>query len=214
MPTFRGRRPSSSLHPSKNSGDYENDRESPSHQSGSLHQLHSTSSYELGPHPADPHSTVLPISTSLSSPPIFHNFNVVSSENGYEATNESVKRNKNWHGHKFGPGTCTERVLGQELWVYGGTGRFVILTLQVKLTQHFGSTFTFWRFLIKVPLAQHEMVIKYSVNNGQQIEFWVPGRMQNMRWAAHSVRIRVCNSFCFPLTAHSVQRILCRCESR
>ena len=49
-------------------------------------------------------------------------------------------------------------------------------------------TFTFWRFLIHIPLAQHEMVVHYSVNNGQQLEFYVPGRNQNMRWAAHSVR--------------------------
>lgn len=53
---------------------------------------------------------------------------------------------------------------------------------------HIQRTFTFWRFLIKVPLAQHEMMITYSINHGQKIEFWVPGRMQNMRWAAHSVR--------------------------
>ena len=41
------------------------------------------------------------------------------------------------------------------------------------------------------------MAIKYSVNNGQLIEFWVPGRMQNMRWAAYSVRVhvQVCGSF-------------------
>jgi len=32
------------------------------------------------------------------------------------------------------------------------------------------------------------MRIRYSVNNGQQMEFWVPGKNQNMRWAAHSVR--------------------------
>lgn len=50
-------------------------------------------------------------------------------------------------------------------------------------------TFTFWRFLIKVPLTTHEMVVTYSINNGQQIDFWVPGRNQNMRWAAHSVSL-------------------------
>jgi len=50
-------------------------------------------------------------------------------------------------------------------------------------------TFTFWRFLIKVPLTTHEMAVTYSINNGQQIDFWVPGRNQNMRWAAHSVSL-------------------------
>lgn len=49
-------------------------------------------------------------------------------------------------------------------------------------------TFTFWRFLVKIPLGEHEMAISYSVNKGQQLEFFVPGRNQNMRWAAHSVR--------------------------
>ncbi|KAF8968403.1 hypothetical protein BDZ97DRAFT_1655223 [Flammula alnicola] len=87
--------------------------------------LHSATSYELGPHPADPHSVVMPAAAS--------------------------------------PTVSTFSMAG---------------------------TFTFWRFLIKIPLAQHEMAIRYSINNGQQIEFWVPGRMQNMRWAAHS-----CNGF-------------------
>lgn len=49
------------------------------------------------------------------------------------------------------------------------------------------STFTFWRFLIRIPLAQTEMAVHYSINNGQQLDFWVPGRNQNLRWAAHSV---------------------------
>ena len=78
------------------------------------------------------------------------------------------------------------------------------LTLPAYLIQDFQSTFTFWRFLIKVPLVQHEMAIRYSVNNGQQIQFWVPGRMQNMRWATHSVRTPIRGSLCFLLTAHPV----------
>ena len=32
------------------------------------------------------------------------------------------------------------------------------------------------------------MKITYNINNGQEIEFFVPGRNENMRWAAHSVR--------------------------
>ncbi len=51
----------------------------------------------------------------------------------------------------------------------------------------YARTFTFWRFLIHVPLGKDEMVVHYSINNGQQLEFWVPGRDQNMRWAAYSV---------------------------
>ncbi|KAF8911126.1 hypothetical protein CPB84DRAFT_1672473 [Gymnopilus junonius] len=94
-----------------------------------FHPASPTKSYELGPHPADPHSTVLAASPSMGT---------------------------------FG--------------FHPGFGRL--------------STFTFWRFLIKVPLAQHEMSVRYSINKGQQLEFWVPGRNQNMRWAAYS-----CNGF-------------------
>lgn len=32
------------------------------------------------------------------------------------------------------------------------------------------------------------MMVAYRINNGQQLEFYVPGSSQNMRWAAHSVR--------------------------
>lgn len=49
-------------------------------------------------------------------------------------------------------------------------------------------TFTFWRFAISVPLGPTEMKVRYSINRGQQLEFYVPGSSQNMRWAAHSVR--------------------------
>lgn len=31
------------------------------------------------------------------------------------------------------------------------------------------------------------MIVKYTVNNGQPLEFYVPGREQEMRWAAYSV---------------------------
>lgn len=55
-------------------------------------------------------------------------------------------------------------------------------------------TFTFWRFALAVPLAAHEMAVRYAVNGGQQIEFWVPGRGDNMRWAAHSVSLLLLTS--------------------
>jgi len=32
-------------------------------------------------------------------------------------------------------------------------------------------------------------LVRYRINGGQEIEFFVPGAYQNMRWAAHSVRI-------------------------
>ncbi|KAF8652731.1 hypothetical protein AX16_004230 [Volvariella volvacea WC 439] len=73
-----------------------------------------------------------------------------------------------------GPRAQSRVVNGEELWVY----------------QSYSGIFTFWRFLIEVPLADREMAVQYSINNGQQLEFFVPGRRQNLRWAAHS-----CNGF-------------------
>ena len=119
------RRTSNSMFPSKSSGDYQTDSES-QRQASSLHNLRSVASYELGPHPADPHSTV-----SLTSSP--SQFNIASSASGHGATNGSVEGNRSGDEHRFGPGTCTERVSGQELWVYGGQGGFVILTLPANL---------------------------------------------------------------------------------
>jgi hypothetical protein len=49
------------------------------------------------------------------------------------------------------------------------------------------STCTFWRFLIQVPLSESEMMIQYSINNGLEMYFFVPGRRQTMRVAAYSV---------------------------
>ncbi|GLB35393.1 hypothetical protein LshimejAT787_0209580 [Lyophyllum shimeji] len=111
-----------------------------------------TRSIDLGPHPADPHSTIMPTSPVSSAPSSFINGNARPS--GSNASKEVVR--------------------GQEIYVYGGPG----------------GTFTFWRFLIRIPLEPHEMVIRYSINSGQELEFFVPGRTQNMRWAAHS-----CNGF-------------------
>jgi hypothetical protein len=61
-------------------------------------------------------------------------------------------------------------VPGHEIWVYQGPS----------------GSFTFWRFLIQVPLGPNEMGVRYRVNMGQEIEFFVPGQNQSMRWAAHS----------------------------
>jgi len=122
----------SHVHRYNNSGDYQNDSESPTR---SLHQLQSSSSYELGPHPADPHSTVLPTSlTGAGSPlsPSLHS-NFVPSADEHGATDGTDNGNGSWGEHRFGPSTCTERVPGQELWVYGGRGRFVYLTLPANV---------------------------------------------------------------------------------
>ncbi|OAX39189.1 hypothetical protein K503DRAFT_799850 [Rhizopogon vinicolor AM-OR11-026] len=68
----------------------------------------------------------------------------------------------------------TQHVTGQEIYVYAGSG----------------GTFTFWRFPIQIQLGDNEICIKYSINGGMQLSFFVPARHQNMRWAAHS-----CNGF-------------------
>ncbi|KIY71124.1 hypothetical protein CYLTODRAFT_419127 [Cylindrobasidium torrendii FP15055 ss-10] len=70
--------------------------------------------------------------------------------------------------------TYSDSSPGQEIWVYGGRA----------------GTFTFWRFMIHIPLGQSEMPVWYSINGGQKMQFFVPGRTQNFRWAAHS-----CNGF-------------------
>jgi hypothetical protein len=49
------------------------------------------------------------------------------------------------------------------------------------------STYTFWRFLIEIPLGESEMKIQYSINGGLKMNFFVPGRRQTMRLAAYSV---------------------------
>jgi hypothetical protein len=69
-----------------------------------------------------------------------------------------------------------------------------VLTLDLTVKHHVCallapvSTFTFWRFIIQIPLTDSEMKIKYSINDGLELEFFVPGRRQTMRLAAYSVR--------------------------
>lgn len=54
---------------------------------------------------------------------------------------------------------------------------------------HAPSTFTFWRFMIEIPLSSSEMKISYSINGGLDMHFYVPARDQNMRFAAYSVSV-------------------------
>lgn len=79
------------------------------------------------------------------------------------------------NGVSHSPNELSQTVPGQEIWVYCGSG----------------GTFTFWRFMIHIPLGPSEMRVSYSVNKGQEMQFFVPGRGQNMRWAAHSVRPQI-----------------------
>lgn len=85
-----------------------------------------------------------------------------------------VAGNPNRHTRKPSRTKQDRMISGQEIWVYHGTS----------------GTFTFWRFMIQIPLSNVEMPIKYSINNGAWIEFVVPAIGQNMRWAAHSVNAR------------------------
>ncbi|KAG8755594.1 hypothetical protein FRC14_003824 [Serendipita sp. 396] len=64
-------------------------------------------------------------------------------------------------------------VLADDIYVYHGP---------------YGSC-TFWRMMIEVPLGEAEMTVAYRINGGHEICFTVPGREQNLRWAAYSVRI-------------------------
>ncbi|KAF8626225.1 hypothetical protein AX15_004912 [Amanita polypyramis BW_CC] len=72
--------------------------------------------------------------------------------------------------------SCRKQVEGQEIHVYAepdGSG-----------------TYTFWRFFLEIPMGENEAEITYHINRGQRMHFYIPGRNQNMRWAAHS-----CNGF-------------------
>lgn len=51
-------------------------------------------------------------------------------------------------------------------------------------------SFTFTRFPIQVPMTEKSVQVNYRVNRGTQLNFWVPGKNENLRWAAHS-----CNGF-------------------
>ncbi|KAF8479014.1 hypothetical protein DFH94DRAFT_693399 [Russula ochroleuca] len=79
-------------------------------------------------------------------------------------------------GYLEGPDVQVQRVVGMEIHVYTGRGGT--------------STYTFWRFPIHIPLAESEMKILYSINDGIMMDFFVPGRSQTMRLAAYS-----CNGF-------------------
>jgi hypothetical protein len=155
------------MFPSKSSGDYQTDSES-QRQPSSFQHLHSVASYELGLHPADPHSTIS--LTSMSS-----QFNLASGASGHGAENGSVKGNGSLDEHRFGPGTCTERVSGQELWVYGGQGGFVVLTLPANLI------LTFLKNVHVLALPYHST--SFTTRDGNQIfsEQWPANRILGSR---------------------------------
>jgi hypothetical protein len=165
-------------------------------------QLHGVPSFDLGPHPADPHSTLMPatpvagsfVYPTTSNSSVTTGTSPTSSHHGSGSPPTSVTPNDsvpglpmqtpvanyalggpNGHGalNASASPAHSEKVTGQELYVYGGPG----------------GTFTFWRFMIRVPLGEREMGVRYCVNGGQKMEFFVPGKNTGMRLAAHSVGV-------------------------
>ncbi|WWC73414.1 uncharacterized protein I206_107381 [Kwoniella pini CBS 10737] len=49
---------------------------------------------------------------------------------------------------------------------------------------------SFFRFMFEIPLQQTQMAVRYKLNGGAEMDFVVPAKGENMRWAAHS-----CNGF-------------------
>ncbi|WWC95300.1 hypothetical protein V866_002161 [Kwoniella sp. B9012] len=49
---------------------------------------------------------------------------------------------------------------------------------------------SFFRFIFEIPLQHAQMVVRYRLNGGAEMDFVVPQKGENMRWAAHS-----CNGF-------------------
>jgi hypothetical protein len=149
---------------------------------------------DLGPHPADP--TAQPFRSETEDEP-------------YQ-----------------GPNAQEKTVSGQEIYVYVGRGGYVhVLPLDCEcmtLIQCFGggsfvSTYTFWRFLVQIPLSDSEMRVQYSINNGLEMDFFVPGRNETMRLAAYSVsnpRRKFMPVVFLTLSIDAVQRVQRRCESR
>jgi hypothetical protein len=142
-------------------------------------------SFDLGPHPADPQAFAFP------------------QANGHQDQ---------------GPNAQIQHVRGQELWVYAGNGGCVEYTFCVIHScvsdAHATSTYTFWRFMIRIPLEQNAMKIQYSINNGQDLEFHVPAIGQNMRWAAYSVsRVSILRDT-VAKGCSSVQRLQLWCQPR
>ena len=129
------------------------------HTSPRQHHVGNGHSIDLGPHPADP----------LARP--------------FQNPEE---------GEQFqGPNVQEQRVYGQELYVYSGRGGYVHAHACLAWLQgscvYIISTYTFWRFIFQIPLTNSEMKIKYSINDGLEMDFFVPGRNETMRLAAYSV---------------------------
>ncbi|KEI40569.1 uncharacterized protein L969DRAFT_15927 [Mixia osmundae IAM 14324] len=74
----------------------------------------------------------------------------------------------------------------------GAHGGMLKHVLGEKIYTHLAQSgnMSFWRFKLEIPLQDEEMDVKYSINGGKSLDFFVPGKEQNFRWIAHS-----CNGF-------------------
>jgi len=72
------------------------------------------------------------------------------------------------------PGIIRHDVSADRIYVYHGPS----------------DSYTFWRFRLEIPMGLRETRIRYSINHGAQIAFYIPAINQNFRCAAHS-----CNGF-------------------
>lgn len=177
------------------------------HGPSAWNSLHGVPSFDLGPHPADPHTTLMPASPMLSSfgnlsqdssstsaslPHIGNGASPISTEHSDSSRYPPQGKQESFpqpqaasfpYGGPNGYGILnqtpsssvrTMTIEGQDFYCYGGIG----------------GTFTFWRFKIKVPLGEREMGVRYSINGGQKMEFYVPAKTSGMRLAVHS-----CNGF-------------------
>jgi hypothetical protein len=122
-------------------------------------------------------------------------------------------------GYLEGPDVLERSVVGTEIYVYnerGGCVSMLYVLAQTLTCVLFGivSTYTFWRFLIHIPLAESEMKIQYSINNGLHIDFFVPGRRQTMRLAAYSVSDPNRHRGLLTTSIHAVQWVQRRREPR
>ena len=93
----------------------------------------------------------------------------------------------------LGPNAKEWTTPGQKIYTYPERDRYVHReTLPLDCENYvffdsFVSTHTFWRFPIRIQLADREMGIQYSIDDGMKTLFFVPGSKQTMRLAAYSV---------------------------
>lgn len=89
-------------------------------------------------------------------------------------------------------GTPAEPVESAQAGSTPGTAARTLLppqTIQGRKIHTYESTngsSSFWRFMLEVPLQEVEMAVRYRLNGGAEMEFVIPKRGENFRWAAHS----------------------------